>query len=111
MDIGMQMIHFKKLSVPMSTGTSKLDKLPKMPSDSISESVIFQKFPGGMPPDPLVLAYFACLCAAHAYYECKYANYPYINIDDRSGCASLFKSLDPPLGLTVNFVCYMDMEL
>ena len=65
MDIGMQIIDFKKFSVPVSTGTSKVDKLLKMPSDSISEGVIFQNFLGGMPPDPLVLACFACLCASH----------------------------------------------
>ena len=61
----MQIIHFKKFCVPASTGTSKVDKLLKMPPDSISEGVIFQNFPGGMPPDPLVLAFFACLCASH----------------------------------------------
>ena len=66
MAIGMQIIHFKKFCVPVFTGTSKTDKLLKMPSDSISEGVIFQTFPGGMPPDPLVL-YFA-------HYECKYAS-------------------------------------
>ena len=59
-------IHFKKFCIPVSTGTSKVDKLLKMPSDSISEHVIFQIFPGGMPPDPLML-YFA-------HYECKYAS-------------------------------------
>ena len=48
----MQIIHFKKFSVRVSTGTSKVDKLLKMPSDSISEGVIFQKFPGGHAPDP-----------------------------------------------------------
>ena len=48
----MQLIQFKKFSVPVSTGTSKVDKLLKMPSDSISEGVIFQNFLGGMPPDP-----------------------------------------------------------
>ena len=57
----MQIIHFKKFCVPVSTGTSKVDKLLKMPPDSISEGVIFQNF-----PDPLVL------CFAH--YECKYAS-------------------------------------
>ena len=31
----------------------------------ISESIIFQNFLGGMPPVPLVLAYFACSCALH----------------------------------------------
>ena len=52
MDIGMRTIHFKKFSVPVSTGTSKVDKLLKMPSDSISEGVVFQNFLEGMPPDP-----------------------------------------------------------
>ena len=61
----MQIIHFKKFSVPVSTGTSKVDNLLKMLPDSISEGVIFQNFPGGMSPGPLVL------CFAH--YECKYA--------------------------------------
>ena len=55
----------KKFCVPVSTGTSKVDELLKMPPDSISEGVIFQTFPGGMPPDPLVLACFTCLCALH----------------------------------------------
>ena len=41
----MQIIHFKKFCVPVSTGTSKVDKLLKMP------------------PDPLAL------CFAH--YECN----------------------------------------
>ena len=48
----MQIIHFKKFCVPVSTGTSKVDKLLKMPPDSISEGVIFQNFPGGMPQTP-----------------------------------------------------------
>ena len=61
----MQIIHFKKFYVPVSTRTAKVDKLLKMPSDSISEGVIFQNFLGGMPPDPLVLACIACLCASH----------------------------------------------
>ena len=58
----MQIIHFKKFSLPVFTGTSKVDELLKIPSDSISEGVIFQNFLGGMPPDPF------------AHYECKYAN-------------------------------------
>ena len=61
----MRIIHLNKFSVPVSTGTSKIDKLLKMHSDSISEGVIFQNFLGDMPPDPLVLAYSACLCASH----------------------------------------------
>ena len=52
MDIGMQIIHFKKFCVPVATVTSKVDKLLKMPSDSISEGVISQNFLGGMPPCP-----------------------------------------------------------
>ena len=62
----MQIIHLKKFCVPVSTGASKVDKLLKMPPDSILEGVIFQNFPGGMLPDSLVL------CFAH--YECKYAS-------------------------------------
>ena len=50
MDIGMQMIHFKKFCVPVSTGTPKVDKLLKMPSDSISEDVA--NFMEGMPQIP-----------------------------------------------------------
>ena len=61
----MQIIHFKTFSVSVSTGTSKVDKLLKMSSDSISEGGIFQNFLRGIPPDPLVLAFFACLCALH----------------------------------------------
>ena len=49
----------------MFTGTSEVDKLPKMPSDSTSEGVTFQNFLGGIPQDPLVLVHFACLCALH----------------------------------------------
>ena len=62
----MQIMYFKKFCVPVSIGTSKVDKLLKMTPDSISEAKIFQNFPGGMPPEPLVL------CFAH--YECKYAS-------------------------------------
>ena len=43
MDIGMRIIHYKKFSVPVSTGTSKVDNLL---SNSISEGVIFQNFLG-----------------------------------------------------------------
>ena len=44
--------HFKKFCVPVSTETLKVDKLLKMPSDSISEGVIFQNFLGGIPQIP-----------------------------------------------------------
>ena len=63
----MKIIHSKKFSVPVFTGTSKVDdRLLKMPSDSIPEGVIYQIFSwGGMPQTPLVLACFACLCTSH----------------------------------------------
>ena len=46
-------------------GTQESYKSLKMLSDSISENGIFQNFQGGMLPDPLVLACFACMCASH----------------------------------------------
>ena len=71
----MQIIHFKKFSVPVSTGTSKVDKLLKMPSNSISEGVIFQNFLGGMPPDPPSAGMLRMpVCFAH--YECTYLTSP-----------------------------------
>ena len=48
----MQIIHFKKFCVPVSIVTSEVDKLLKMPLDSISEGVIFQNFPGACPRSP-----------------------------------------------------------
>ena len=61
----MQIIQFNTFPVPVSAGTSKVDKSLKIPSDSISEGIIFQNFLGDIPPDPLVLACFACLCVSH----------------------------------------------
>ena len=59
----------------MSTGRSKVDKLLKMPSDSISEGVIFQNFLGGMPLDPPSAGMLRMpVCFAH--YECKYLTSP-----------------------------------
>ena len=49
----------------MSAGALKCYKSPKMHTDSISESVIFQNFLMGILPNPLVLAYITCLCASH----------------------------------------------
>ena len=76
----------------MSAGTSKDDKLLKMPSDSISDGVIFQNFLGGMPQTPGygvgILRMHACVLA---HYEsiATYPSWPHINNDDRSaGCAS-----------------------
>ena len=45
----------------MSTGTSEVYILLKIPSDSISEGVIF-KISWGHAPDPLAMA---CLCASY----------------------------------------------
>ena len=45
----MQILHFKKFCVPVSTGTSKVDKLLKMPPDSIRRCN-FSKFPWGHAP-------------------------------------------------------------
>ena len=61
----LQIIHFKKLCVPVSTGTSKVDKLLKMSQDSISEGAIFQNFLGAYPRPPSAGIYFTCLCASH----------------------------------------------
>ena len=91
MDIGMQIIHFK-FSVPVSTGTSKVDKLLKMPSDSISEGVIFQNFLGGMPPDPPSAGMLRMpVCFAH--YECKYLTSPTSTMMTGLVVPPLFKSL------------------
>ena len=70
--MGMQIIHFKTFSVPVSTGTSKVDKLLKMPSDSISEGVVFQNFLGAPQTPPCVG--MLCMPVCFAHYECKYAN-------------------------------------
>ena len=51
----MQIIHFKKFCVATCvyyTGTSKVDKLLKMASNSISQGVIFQNFLGHAPRPP-----------------------------------------------------------
>ena len=67
MDTSMQVIAtFKKFCVPVFTGALKGDQSLKMPSDSISESVIFQNFLGGMPPDPPSVGMLHMLvCFAH----------------------------------------------
>ena len=46
--------------------SSRDNKPLKMPSNSISEGLIFQNFLGGMPPDPLDWhALHARLCTSH----------------------------------------------
>ena len=67
----MQIINFKKFCVPLSIGTSKVDKLLKFASDSISEGV-FSNFPGSMPPDSYAGMFHMHVCFAHCEY--KYAN-------------------------------------
>ena len=57
----------------MSTGTSMVDKLLKMPSDSISEGVIIQNFLVGMPPD-FPSAGMLCMPGCFTHYECKYVS-------------------------------------
>ena len=96
----MQIMHFKKFSVPVSTGTSKVDKLLKLPSDSISEGVIFQNLLRGYTPDPLVLA---CLCALHTMSVNMPAS-PTSTILIGLVVLPLFKSLDPPLCVYVGYV-------
>ena len=92
----MQIIHFKKFSVPLSTGTSKVDKILKIPSDSISEGVIFQNFWGACLQTSLVLACFACLCASH-FMSVNMLASPTSTMMTDLVVPSLFKSLDPPL--------------
>ena len=70
----MQIIHFKNFCVPVSTGTPKVDKLLKMPPDSISEgSYNFSKIPGGQAPKP-PSAGMLCMPVCFAHYGCKYAS-------------------------------------
>ena len=54
----------------MLSWSSGDNKQLKMPADSISEGSIFQNFLGGMLPDPLDLACFACQIVyfAHNYH-------------------------------------------
>ena len=95
----MQIIQFKKFSVPVSTGISKVDKLLKMPLDSISEGVIFKISWGSMPPDPPSVGMLRMpVCFAH--YECKYLTSPTSKMMTGLVVPPLFKSLDPPLLLT-----------
>ena len=64
-----QKIDFK-FSVPVSTETSKGDKLLKMPLDSISGSLISSCM-GGMPPDlPSIGMLYIPVCFTH--YENTY---------------------------------------
>ena len=80
--------------VPVSTGALKGDKSLKMPYDSTSAES------GGMPPHPLVLAYFACPCALHTMTVHIPVTPMHINNNDTFGGAPLFKSLDLPLLIT-----------
>ena len=97
MDIGMQIIHFKKFSVPVSTGTSKVDKLLKCPqTQSHAEGVIFQNFLGRHAPRPPCAGMLRMpVCFAH--HECKYLTNPTSTMMTGQVVPPLFKSLDPPL--------------
>ena len=92
----MQIIQIRKFSVPVSTGTSKVDKLLKIPSDSISEGVIFQNFLGGHAPRP-PSADMLRMPVCFAHYECKYLTSPTSTMMIGLVVPPLFKSLDPPL--------------
>ena len=100
---------FKKFSVTLSTGTSKVDKLLKMPSDSISEGVIFQNFMGGMPLDsPSAGMLRMPVCFAN--YECKYLTSPTSAM--MTGLVvppPLFKSLDLPLKYTLEYHMFLNV--
>ena len=87
----------------MSTGISKVDKLLTMPSDSISEGVIFQNFLGGMLPDP-PSAGMLCMPVCFAHYECKHLTSPISTMMTGLVVPPLFKSLDSPL-------CYMQKQI
>ena len=63
----------KNFDVLVSTGTSEGDKSLKVPSDSISQGVIFQTFLEGMSPDPLVW-YTLRACELHTLYESTYSS-------------------------------------
>ena len=69
--IGIQIIHFKKFDIPVSTGTSKGDKSLNIPSGSISDSVMFRNFLGGMPPDPPSVG-MLCMLVCFTHYESTY---------------------------------------
>ena len=61
----------KNFDVLVSTGTSKGDKSLKVPSDSISEGVIFQTFLEGMSPDPPSVG-MLCIPVNFTHYEGTY---------------------------------------
>ena len=66
----MYILHFKKFCVPVSTGTSRGDKLLKMPSDSIPDSVLFHNFLGACPRPPSVG--MLCMPVCFTHYESTY---------------------------------------
>ena len=94
--MGIQIIHLIIFCVRVSTGASKGDKLLKMPSDSISDGIIFQSFLGGMPPDLLVLACFVSPCALHTMRVHVPAS-PELTMMTDLAVPLRFKSLDLPL--------------
>ena len=75
MHAGNSYLHIKKFCVPVSIGASKGDQSLKMPSDSISESVIFQNFLGVCPIDPPSVG-MLCMPMCFSHYDSAYPSYP-----------------------------------
>ena len=96
----MQIIHFKKFCVPVSTGTSKCNKLLKISSDSMSDSASFL---GGMSQTPSVRIFCMPLCFAH--YESTYyipVNPTSTMMTDLAMCLHFQKSRSSP-NIPLNF--------
>ena len=83
------------------TVPSESHKSLKMLSNSISEGAIFQKYLGGMPPDPLMVACFACICALHTMNLCfaiKDSSHNQLVVKTLRLCPPLQKSGSAPDG-------------
>ena len=106
MDIGIQ--HFKMFHIPVSTRALKGVKSLKMPSDSTSESVIFQNFLGECPQTP---QYWHALYAhVFVHYDSAYPSYPHINSDDTSGCVPPFSKVWMRPWESWNKICALELN-
>ena len=99
----MLMTHFVYLR-HIATVPSDSNKSFKMLSNSISECAIFQKFLDGMPPDPLVVACFTCICTLHTIYEYVFCNQRYK--PQSSGCKDCAPALQKS-GSTPDFIMWL----
>ena len=73
MDRHAKIIHFKKCCIPVSTETSKDNKLVKQPQiQSQTVAIIFQNFLGVCPRPPSVDKVCMSMCFVH--YESTYPN-------------------------------------